>query len=75
MAICPGWVDAGFTHQALKIAPDPKVLFEAAKNAHVLGRMATPEEVANAAVFLASAEASFMTGSALFVDGGFMIKR
>ena len=75
MAICPGWVNAGFTHQALKIAPDPNLLFEAAKNAHVLGRMATAEEVANAALFLASDEASFMTGSALFVDGGFMIKR
>jgi NAD(P)-dependent dehydrogenase (short-subunit alcohol dehydrogenase family) len=75
MAICPGWVDAGFTHQAMKAAPDPKALLETAKNAHVLGRMATPEEVANAALFLASKEASFMTGSALYVDGGFMIKR
>jgi NAD(P)-dependent dehydrogenase (short-subunit alcohol dehydrogenase family) len=75
MAICPGWVSAGFTEKALKLAPDPQVLLEAAKNAHVLGRMATPEEVANAALFLASKEASFMTGSALYVDGGFMIKR
>jgi NAD(P)-dependent dehydrogenase (short-subunit alcohol dehydrogenase family) len=75
MAICPGWVNAGFTETALKLAPDPEVLLEAAKNAHVLGRMATPEEVANAALFLASDQASFMTGSALYVDGGFMIKR
>ena len=37
---------------------------------HSLKRMATPEEVANAALFLASDEASFVTGSAMLVDGG-----
>jgi NAD(P)-dependent dehydrogenase (short-subunit alcohol dehydrogenase family) len=74
-AICPGWVDAGFTHQAMKQAADPSVLEAQARNAHVLGRMAVPGEVADAAVFLASSAASFVTGTALNVDGGFMIKR
>jgi NAD(P)-dependent dehydrogenase (short-subunit alcohol dehydrogenase family) len=74
-AICPGWVDAGFTHQAMKQAADPSVLEAQARNAHVLGRMAAPGEVADAAVFLASSAASFVTGTALNVDGGFMIKR
>jgi NAD(P)-dependent dehydrogenase (short-subunit alcohol dehydrogenase family) len=37
---------------------------------HPLGRIAEPEEVARVAVFLASADASFMTGACLGVDGG-----
>lgn len=36
-----------------------------------LGRMGRPEEIANAVVFLASDNASFITGSEFFVDGGF----
>jgi len=36
-----------------------------------LGRIGKPEEVAAAALFLASDESSFMTGSEMFVDGGF----
>ena len=74
-ALCPGWVDAGFTHQALRTTENPDQLLAVANSAHVLGRMAQPEEVAQAALFLASPSASFITGSPLFVDGGFMIKR
>jgi NAD(P)-dependent dehydrogenase (short-subunit alcohol dehydrogenase family) len=40
-------------------------------DAHQLGRFGTPEEVANAALFLASDEASFVTGHSLVVDGGY----
>ena len=46
----------------------------AAKEAHLLERMAQPSEVAEAIVWLCSQKASFITGQVLFVDGGFMRK-
>jgi 3-oxoacyl-[acyl-carrier protein] reductase len=46
----------------------PKV-FQGALERNPLGRMATPQDVANAAVFLASPASSFTTGSNLIVDG------
>lgn len=75
VAVCPGWVDGGFTQVVLDDADDPEQLREQANNAHLLGRMATPVDLANAIRFLASERASFMTGTALYVDGGFMVRR
>lgn len=73
-AICPGWVEGGFTAQAMSELDHPEELAETARRMHYLGRMAKPEDVANAAVWLLSDQASFVTGTALFVDGGYMVK-
>jgi NAD(P)-dependent dehydrogenase (short-subunit alcohol dehydrogenase family) len=74
-AVSPGWVDGGFTHQAMSQMENPKELVETAKRMHYLERMATPTDVANAAVWLLSDQAAFVTGTSLLVDGGYMIKR
>ena len=50
--------------------PDPAAERAKAGGLHAVGRIGSPDEVAGPAVFLASAEASFITGEALMVDGG-----
>jgi NAD(P)-dependent dehydrogenase (short-subunit alcohol dehydrogenase family) len=70
-AICPGYIDAGLAEGYFLAQPDPDAARAQAGKLHALRRIGWPEEVAKAAVFLASDEASFVTGSALTVDGGF----
>jgi NAD(P)-dependent dehydrogenase (short-subunit alcohol dehydrogenase family) len=69
--ICPGYIDAGLAEGYFQAQPDPAAARSAAGQLHALGRIGAPEEVARVAVFLASEEASFLTGSAVVVDGGF----
>lgn len=71
-AVAPGWVEAGFTRAALATAPDPAAVHDAARRAHLLGRMADASEVANAVAFLASPASAGVNGQVLFVDGGLM---
>jgi NAD(P)-dependent dehydrogenase (short-subunit alcohol dehydrogenase family) len=70
-AICPGYINAGLAEGYFESQADPAKAREEAGSLHALGRIGQPEEVARAAVFLASSDSSFMTGSALIVDGGF----
>jgi NAD(P)-dependent dehydrogenase (short-subunit alcohol dehydrogenase family) len=69
--ICPGYIDAGLAEGYFEAQPDPQAARAAAGKLHALWRIGQPEEVGRAAVFLASDEASFITGAALTVDGGF----
>lgn len=54
-----------------KMLDDPKVM-EKARTVIPLGRFGTPDEVASVAVFLASDDSAYVTGSTYFVDGGMM---
>jgi NAD(P)-dependent dehydrogenase (short-subunit alcohol dehydrogenase family) len=74
-AVSPGWVDTGFTTRALAALPDGAAVRARAGAAHILGRMAQAAEVAEAILFLLSDDARFVTGTELFVDGGFMRQR
>lgn len=68
-ALCPGWIRTGMTEFASDAAPLSDWLM-----AHVpMGRWGEPEEVAQAALFLASPASSFMTGHALVLDGGLSV--
>jgi len=69
--ICPGYIDAGLAEGYFEAQSDPVAARAAAGSLHALGRIGRPEEVARLAVFLASDDSSFMTGSAVVVDGGF----
>lgn len=68
--ICPGSVDTEMIHSAWRAYGnwDEAASLWAAK--HPMGRIATPEEVARVVLFLASDDASFITGAAVPVDGG-----
>jgi NAD(P)-dependent dehydrogenase (short-subunit alcohol dehydrogenase family) len=68
-AVCPGFIRTPMT--APLADPGFAEITRRIEEAHALGRLGEPEEVANVALFLASDEASFVTGASFTVDGGF----
>ena len=65
-AVSPGPIDTPLLNEAFSNPDDMKALASTV----VMGRLGRPEEIAKAVVFLASSDASFITGVELFVDGG-----
>jgi NAD(P)-dependent dehydrogenase (short-subunit alcohol dehydrogenase family) len=70
VAVCPGTVDTPMLQWAAQQSPDPEEIYRECRAIHPLARIATPEEVADLIVFLASPRASFITGQAYRIDGG-----
>ena len=70
-ALCPGIIDTPMLHEFAATRPDPAAAWRSYESAQPIGRLGTPDECADAALWLVSDESSFITGVALPVDGGF----
>lgn len=71
-ALLPGATETPLLQRSFGRRPDPVAAREASRVRHAMQRLGRPEEIAAAAVFLASDEAAFVTGVALPVDGGWL---
>lgn len=73
-AVCPGSIRTPMVESNLLQLPDPEHAWRETASIHPLGRVGTAEEIADAIVFLASPQSSFITGTCLVVDGGLTAK-
>jgi NAD(P)-dependent dehydrogenase (short-subunit alcohol dehydrogenase family) len=68
--VCPAGVDTPLMREWAGTLPDPEAVLRGQAAMHLLNRMASSDEIADAIIFLASPQASFITGVALPVEGG-----
>jgi NAD(P)-dependent dehydrogenase (short-subunit alcohol dehydrogenase family) len=68
--ICPGWIRTPLVDDWFSQQPDEQKARDYINSVHPLGRIGTSEECGRIALFLATEDASFMTGSIVTVDGG-----
>lgn len=69
-AICPGWVDTPINHAHAEMFGGLETVYASIDSFQPIGRPGEPEEIAAVVAFLASDDASFMTGSIVVADGG-----
>ena len=73
-SVSPGTIDSPMLHDFLAQQSNPEAYRQQYDNMHAVGRVGRVDEVANVCLFLASDEASFVTGSNYEVDGGYSAK-
>jgi 2-keto-3-deoxy-L-fuconate dehydrogenase len=73
-AVAPGWIETPFTVEGLNLADDPVAYRKTVEDMHALKRVGTADEIAAVIYFLTSEAASFITGSIITADGGYLIK-
>lgn len=73
--VCPARVETPFVSARIKEYPDPDAAYREMTASQPVGRMGRPEEIAAAVLYLSSDEATFITGSALVIDGGWSAGR
>jgi NAD(P)-dependent dehydrogenase (short-subunit alcohol dehydrogenase family) len=73
-AVAPGWIETPFTVAGLQLAEDPVQYRKNVEQMHALNRVGTPQEIAKVIYWLSSEDSSFMTGSVVICDGGYMVK-
>jgi NAD(P)-dependent dehydrogenase (short-subunit alcohol dehydrogenase family) len=70
--ICPGAIETPMLQRVIEKQGDPEFIRKTRINSYPMGRFGRPEEVAQTALFLACDTSSFVTGTAVVVDGGFV---
>jgi 2-keto-3-deoxy-L-fuconate dehydrogenase len=73
--LCPGTIETPWVDELLATAEDPDERRRQLVARQPMGRLGTAEEVAKAALYVASDDAAFMTGEALVLDGGLSVGR
>jgi len=73
-AICPGWVRTEAVEAWIQSQPDPAAYEARILSFQPVRRIGTPAEIANLVAFIASDEASYMTGAELVIDGGLTVQ-
>ena len=68
--VCPGPIQTPMLERGINDSPNPALTRRRTEQTTILGRLGQPREIANVVYFLASDEASFITGSTILADGG-----